>query len=137
MPQTITVTTSIDTPLEKIWKYWTEPEHIKNWYFASDDWHVPQVTNNISVGGTFVIRMESRDGKEGFDFTGVYTEVIPYEKLVYTIEGGRKVVVQFTNGGYTSTVTEIFEIENINSPQMQQQGWQAILDNFEKYVLEK
>ncbi len=38
---TITVQTTVAAPVEKVWKYWTEPTHITSWYNASDDCHAP------------------------------------------------------------------------------------------------
>lgn len=131
----ITITTHIEAPIEKIWKYWTEPEHIKNWSHASDDWHSPVATNDLKVGGKFVTRMEAKDGSAGFDFNGVYTAVEQYKKIEYTIEGGRKVAIEFTPEEAGYKITESFEPENENPLEMQRGGWQAILDNFKKYVL--
>lgn len=130
----ITVKTTIGVSIEKVWQYWTEPEHIKKWFHASDDWHAPSATNDLNVGGTFSTRMESVDGSEGFDFNGTYTHIVPYGKIEYTIEGGRRVEIEFINTDNQCTIIETFDPENENTPEAQQQGWQAILDNFKKYV---
>lgn len=130
----VTVSATINGPLEKTWNYFTEPEHIKNWYFASDDWHAPRATNDVQPGGKFTTRMEAKDGSMGFDFEGTYTEVKKYESIAYDIADGRHVKVLFENTGGQSTVTETFEIENMNPADVQRGGWQAILDNFKKYV---
>ena len=42
----ITVETTINAPVEKVWQYWTEPKHIVQWNNASDDWHTPQAEND-------------------------------------------------------------------------------------------
>lgn len=131
---TITVDTSINAPIEKIWAYWNEPEHIVVWNTGSPDWHTPRATNDLVVGGKFNVRMEAKDGSEGFDFVGTYTEIVAHERIAYEIEDGRKVVVTFqaTDGGVR--VTEVFETEDINSEELQRQGWQGILDNFKAHV---
>lgn len=137
MKSQITVETSVRAPIEKVWRCWTEPGHIKNWCFASPDWCVPDATNDVTVEGKFKTRMESRDGKMGFDFTGTYTDVVPYEKIEYTIDDGRKVIIRFIpqpNADGSIKITETFEAEDINSLEQQKQGWQTILDNFAKYV---
>lgn len=131
---TITVTAIINAPIEKVWNYWTAPEHITQWYHASDDWHAPHAENDIRVGGKFMTRMEAKDGSFGFDFNGIYDEVKINELISYAIEGGRKVSITFEGNANKTTVTEIFEPEDQNPHDMQQAGWQAILDNFKKYT---
>lgn len=131
---TITVSTTINAPIEKVWEYYTSPEHITQWAFASDDWEAPYAENDLTVGGKFITRMASKDGKNGFDFGGTYTVVEPLRRISYTIGDGRAVDVQFSADGDSVNVTVEFETENQNSREKQQQGWQAILDNFKKHV---
>jgi uncharacterized protein YndB with AHSA1/START domain len=130
----ITVENMINAPAEKIWEYWTKPEHITKWNNASDDWHSPRAQNDLRPGGNFVYRMEARDGSMGFDFGGVYDAVRPGEYIEYTIGDGRKVKITFSSRGNTTKVMESFEAENIHPIEMQRGGWQAILDNFKKYT---
>lgn len=134
MNSPITVETHINAPIEKIWQYWNEPEHIKNWCFASDDWCAPHATNDIWTGGTFTTRMESKDGKIGFDFGGTYTNVVQFETIEYSMSDGRKVKIDFIKEGDGYKVLETFDPESENPIEMQRGGWQAILDNFKKYV---
>jgi uncharacterized protein YndB with AHSA1/START domain len=134
MPSNVTVETSIAAPVEKVWEYWTTPEHIIQWNNASEDWTTPKAENDLRTGGRFVYRMEAKDGSFGFDFGGTYDEVKPNETLVYTLDDGRKVTVTFTGNGDSTKVAEVFEPENTNPVEMQQTGWQAILDNFKNYV---
>jgi len=129
----ITIESKIHAPLEKVWQYWTLPEHIIKWNHASDDWYAPSAENDLRTGGKFIFRMESKDGSMGFDFNGIYDIVIPNEQIAYTIEGGRKVNILFSSDGETTNVKEIFEPEDENSIELQRNGWQAILDNFKKY----
>ena len=130
----ITVEATIQAPVEKVWDYWSKPGHIVKWNNASDEWHTPRAENDLRVGGKFLSRMEAKDGSMGFDFNGVYDEVKINELIAYTIEGGRKVNNVFTASGNETTVTVTFEAENENSFELQRGGWQAILDNFKKYV---
>ncbi len=108
----ITIETSVHAPLEKVWDYFTNPEHITKWCHASDDWHAPSASNDLTVGGTFTTRMESTDGTHGFDFNGTYTTVEEYNKIEYTIEGGRTVEIRFIPEDTGCTVIETFEAEN-------------------------
>jgi uncharacterized protein YndB with AHSA1/START domain len=130
----ITVENTINAPAEKVWEYWTKPEHITKWNNASDDWHSPRAENDLRTGGSFVYRMEAKDGSFGFDFGGVYDAVRTNEYIEYTIGDGRKVQITFSADGNTTKVMESFEAENVNSIEMQKGGWQAILDNFKKYT---
>lgn len=131
---TITVTAKVNAPVEKVWQYWTEPSHIVQWNNASSDWHSPWSKNDLRTGGEFLTRMEARDGSSGFDFGGVYNVVKPLREIAYTMGDGRKVHVAFEQSGDYTTVTETFEAENEFSHELQKNGWQAILDNFKKYV---
>jgi uncharacterized protein YndB with AHSA1/START domain len=130
----ITVETTVNAPVEKVWEYFTKPEHIIQWNNPSDDWHTPRAENDLRVGGNFVYRMEARDGSMGFDFGGVYDAVKPKEYIEYTIGDGRKVKVTFSGKGNSTKVVESFEAEDIHSEELQRGGWQAILDNFNKHT---
>lgn len=134
--QTILVKRIINVPVEKVWQYWTEPEHIKKWNSASEDWHTTFAENDLRVGGKFLSRMEAKDGSVGFDFGGIYDEVKLYEVIESTLGDNRKVKITFVGKEEYTEVTESFEAEDINSIEMQQAGWQAILDNFKKYTEE-
>lgn len=130
----ITVENTIQAPVEKVWEYWTKPEHITKWNHASDDWHSPFAQNDLRVGGSFSARMEAKDGSFGFDFGGVYDAVTKNEYIEYTLGDNRKVKVKFTAQGNSTKVVESFEAESTHSIEMQKGGWQAILDNFKKYT---
>ena len=130
----ITVETIINVPVEVVWQYWTDPEHITQWNYASDEWHSPYALNNLNVGGKFLYRMEAKDGRFGFDFSGSYTVVVSNEQIKYTLDDGRKVQINFLSQEDATKITEIFEAETENAIEMQKDGWQSILDNFKKYV---
>jgi len=130
----ITIETQIAAAVEKVWKFWTEPQHIKNWTFASDDWHAPSAENDLRNGGSFSTRMEAKDGSMGFDFSGIYDEIITNQYIGYTIDDGRKVAIHFENLENQTKITEIFEAEETNPLEMQRSGWQSILDHFKNYT---
>lgn len=132
--QTITVQTIVHAPLEKVWAYWNQPEHISGWAFASDDWEATSQGNDLQVGGRFTTRMQAKDQSMGFDFAGVYTAVTENEYLAYTLDDGRTVQLQLTDTGDGVQVVQTFEQEMENSREEQRQGWQAFLDNFKKYA---
>jgi uncharacterized protein YndB with AHSA1/START domain len=130
----VTVESIINAPVDKVWNYWSAPEHIKQWCSASPDWHVPAAENDLQTGGKFSTRMEAKDGSFGFDFGGVYDQVKTNELIEYTMSDGRKVDIHFTVNGNETKVVETFDAETTNPVDMQKAGWQAILDNFKKYV---
>ncbi|QNF33660.1 SRPBCC domain-containing protein [Adhaeribacter swui] len=130
----ITIEATVQAPVEKVWELWSTPEHIVNWNNASEDWYTPTNENDLRVGGKFLSRMEARDGSFGFNFEGTYDDVKEHERIAYTLTDGRKVEINFTGNGNETKVTETFEAEGENSEEMQKSGWQAILDNFKKYV---
>lgn len=131
----LTIQATIAQPVTKVWQYFNEPEHIVKWNAASSDWHTIKASNDLRVGGKLYSRMEAKDGSMGFDFGGVYDEVILHQKIVYTLGDGRKVMIEFIEVSPTETqIIEKFEAEQQNDPAMQQAGWQAILDNFKNYV---
>ncbi len=131
---TITVDATVNASVEKVWKLWTQPEHITKWNNASDDWYTPRAENDLRVGGKFLSRMEARDGSFGFDFGGVYDVIKPKEYIEYTIGDGRKVKINFADNGNETKIVQTFEPETENPIEMQRGGWQAILNSFKKYT---
>lgn len=130
----ITVETTVNAPVDKVWKTWSTPSDITQWNNAADDWHSPAAENDLRTGGKFKVRMEAKDGSFGFDFGGTYDDVQPNKRIAYTMDDGRKVDVTFDEHGGTTHIVETFEAENENSHEMQRAGWQAIMDNFKKYT---
>jgi uncharacterized protein YndB with AHSA1/START domain len=130
----ITIQTNVKNTLEKVWSAFVLPEHITQWNFAGEDWHCPNATNNLTVGGQLNARMEAKDGSIGFDLIGIYDEIIPLEKIAYHFEDGRKIMVTFEKTDDGILVTESFDPENIHSEEMQRAGWSMILENFRKHA---
>jgi len=131
----IKIDITILAPVEKVWDYFNTPEHIVKWNFAHKSWECPSSENDLRVGGKFKNRMEAKDGSFGFDFEGIYDEVMMNERIKYHLEDGRNVEVIFEKiDENTTKVTEIFDPEKQNSAEMQRDGWYAILNNFHKYV---
>ena len=129
----ITVETVVDAPLETVLRAWSNPEDIKQWNAASDDWHTTRAAVDLRVGGAFSSRMEAKDGSAGFDFAGTYTKIVP-GKLIECSFGDRVLVVEFLEGADGVTVRETFDAENTYPVEQQRGGWQAILDRFAQHV---
>ena len=134
MSDPITVQTTINAPIETVWDCWNDPKHITHWAFASDDWEAPSAENDLRVGGKFKIVMAARDGSARFDFEGTYSEVVQHSRISYIMDDGRKVTIEFAQTPQGVEVIETFDPEQENTRELQQAGWQAILDNFKKYV---
>lgn len=130
----ITVQNTINASIEKVWELWTGPEHVMKWNNASEDWHTPFAENDLKVGGKFKYTMASTDGTMRFDFEGIYTNVVSPSLIEYKLADDRKVKITFESQKNGVVLTEKFDPETENSEALQQQGWQAILDNFKKYV---
>ncbi len=136
MTNKLMIETLVQAPIEAVWNAYTTPEDIKQWNAASDDWHTTQSSVDLRVGGAFSSRMEAKDGSFGFDFAGTYTKVMPPELLEFNF-GERTATVEFANTDQGVRVRIAFDPETTHSLEQQQQGWQAILDNFARHVAAK
>ncbi len=131
---TLTVSVTANVPVEKAWKHFTSPDAIVQWYHASEDWHAPKALNDLTIGGIFFTRMESKDGSMGFDFTGTYTAIEMHKLIAFLLPDGRKVSVTFSEEGSATTIIETFDAETLNPVDLQRAGWQSILDNFKHFT---
>jgi uncharacterized protein YndB with AHSA1/START domain len=130
----ITVEATIAADKKKVWEYWIKPERITKWNFAADDWQCPRAENDLRPGGKYSARMEAKDGSFGFDFEAIYDEVNDQRKISYTMGDGRKATTLFEDLNGKTKISTTFDAENQNPVEMQKQGWQAIMNNFKKYV---
>lgn len=130
----ITVETRVKADLNTVWDAYSTPEDIMQWNAAQEDWHTTRSTVDLREGGKFLSRMEAKDGSVGFDFEGTYTRVVPKQLIAYRMGDGREAEVQFVERPDGIQVTVSFDAETVNPPEVQRQGWQAILDNFGRYV---
>lgn len=130
----IIISTKINADTKLVWECYTNPKHIVNWNFATDEWCCPSVDNDMSINGIYKARMEAKDGSFGFDFVAVYKEIQPHNNFTYVMEDGREVNVFFESEKAATTVSIKFDPEAQNSLELQRDGWQAILNNFKKYV---
>jgi uncharacterized protein YndB with AHSA1/START domain len=129
----ITIQVSVSANKQKVWDYYTQPEHIIKWNFADPSWHCPTASNDLKVGGRYVARMEAKDGSFGFDFDAVYTEIQLGKNFTYEF-GGRQATVDFKELNGLAEVVVTFDPEAENSIELQKNGWQAILNNFKNYT---
>ncbi|MDH7943429.1 SRPBCC family protein [Pseudohongiella sp. SYSU M77423] len=130
----ITIETLVKAKLDTVWDAWNNPDDIKQWNAASDDWHTTRSTVDLRVGGSFLSRMEAKDGSFGFDFEGTYTRIVPHELIEYKMSDGREVTTTFIDTADGVHINSVFDAESENPPEMQRDGWQAILDNFARHA---
>jgi uncharacterized protein YndB with AHSA1/START domain len=71
-----------DAPRALVWKAWTDPEHFMRWW-GPENFTSPSCTMDLRVGGKYLWCMRSAAGKEYWN-TGVYREIVPLERIVYT-----------------------------------------------------
>lgn len=133
-PTKITVQASLKADSKKAWDYYTNPKHITQWNFADPSWHCPSASNDLRIGGIYNARMEAKDGSFGFDFKAEYTQLEPGKSLSYKMEDGREASVKFQEKNGQTDVTVQFDAENQNPVEMQQGGWQAILNSYKLYT---
>ena len=130
----IIVEVEVLADVKRVWEILTEPKHIINWNFASDDWFCPKAEINLTIGEKFNYRMEAKDGSFGFDFWGTFTEIEISKKLFSVLGDGRKLEIILEEKNGITTIKEKFETEDENSVELQREGWQAILNNLKKYA---
>ncbi len=130
----ITIEAIVSADRQKAWDYYTLPDHITKWNFATDDWQCPTASNDMRVGGKYSARMEAKDGSFGFDFEGIYQQIAEGENFIYRLADGRQVSVNFESLYKATKVIVMFDAETENSIELQKNGWQAILNNYKKYT---
>lgn len=129
----IKVITTVNAKKQKVWNYYTNPEHITNWNFADPSWHCPKAINQLHVGGKYFARMEAKDGSYGFDFEAEYLEI--NEETSFMYEFGERIAIVLSEEIKDKTIVTIeFDPEKENTIELQKQGWQAILNNFKLYT---
>lgn len=128
--QILTVSVTVPQAPLAAWALFTDPEAITQWNFASDDWHCPSARIDLVVGGIHSARMEAKDGRFGFDLTGIYSEVEPPHALTLVLDDGRTSRTTFVASPAGTIMETRFEAEAQNPAELQRQGWQAILDNY-------
>ena len=101
----------LDAPRDLVWKAWTDPEHIKQWW-APRPYQTPECEIELKPGGKFFTRMT---GPDGFDFSGTacVLDVAPNERIVWstTMQGGYR-PNEFTDdgcNGFPFTAIHTFE----------------------------
>ena len=130
----IAVEVTVDVTPDRAWDFFTVESAVTQWNQASPDWHCPSAHIDLRVGGRHAARMEAKDGSFGFDYLGTYEEVNPPHSLTLRLEDRRLVRTTFEAFGTGTRVRTVFDAETANPADLQQQGWQSILDSYASFV---
>ncbi len=150
----IVITRIFDAPREKVWKAWTEPEHLKKWW-GPKDFTTPAIKQDLRTGGKYLYCMRGPKGSEWDKEMwsgGTYMEVIPMEKIVASdhfadADGNvvspkdfgmpgewpeeMEVTVTFEDAGEGKTkLTLVHKGHPVEMADMANQGWNESLDKF-------
>jgi uncharacterized protein YndB with AHSA1/START domain len=124
----------------KVWRAITEPEMLKQWMAPSDAFKVPVAEADVRVGGRYHVVMNAPDG-EVHDVSGVYREIVPNKKLVYTWawkstpERQSVVTIELRAAGSGTELTLRHEqFADTEARDHHQQGWMGCLARLEKAV---
>ncbi len=130
----VTIDALVAATPETAWSCWTDPAHITGWNFASDDWCCPWAKSDLRLGGAYSARMEAKDGSFGFEFGGKYEELETGKVIGLRMDDGRLARTTFAAEKGGVRVTTVFDAEDENPVEMQQEGWQSILNSFKSYA---
>jgi uncharacterized protein YndB with AHSA1/START domain len=130
----------INAPRARVYAAWTDPEQMKQWMGPSDAFGESEVTMDVRVGGRYRIVMHSPDG-ETHRVSGVYREVVPNRKLVYTWawestpERESLVTLEFKpSGDGTELVLAHQRFADKEARDKHQEGWIGCLDRLGRFI---
>jgi len=97
----VVMTRVFDAPRELVFEAWTRPELLKRWLYGPEDWGLAVCTIDLRVGGAVRFEWRHSGSGEQMGMSGIYREIVPPERLVYTEVWdedwtGGKVVVTMT-----------------------------------------
>ena len=127
-------------PVAAVYAAWTDPPQVSQWMAPSDDFGPTEATLDVRVGGRYRIVMRGPDG-EMHRVGGVYEEVIPNRRLVYTWawestpERQSRVTVEFRAAGEGTELLLVHDrFVDTEARDKHQHGWQGCLVRFERYL---
>jgi uncharacterized protein YndB with AHSA1/START domain len=138
---TLELRRTIKAPVEKVYRAWTEPEQLSQW-FGCDQISGARVTQELKVGGQYRIEANCADGSPGF-VHGTFKEIIPNQKLVYSWTNGSRefpasdtlVSIEFIARGNETEIHLVhsnFALDK--SVEGHTMGWQQSLEKLARFV---
>lgn len=128
-------------PRERVFRAWTDPAELKQWWRVSDDQTTPVAEIDLRPGGVYRLGMKSPDAEHAYVCAGTYREVTPPEKLVFTWSWETPgmgtdetlVTVEFLDRGHSTELVLTHErFPNEESRNQHNHGWNGCLDHLEK-----
>ena len=131
----LTLTRTYAAPREAVFPAWTEPEALKQWFGPTDEFTTPIAEVDLRVGGRYRIGMQPPDQEDLHIVGGVYREINPPEKLVFTWSweegmdvGETLVTVEFRDvGGSTEVVLTHERFPSEEARDKHNEGWSGCL----------
>jgi uncharacterized protein YndB with AHSA1/START domain len=146
---TLIIKRTLNAPRERVFRAWTMPEHIQAWMRPDPGMVVPRASMDLRVGGKFRIQMKNPEG-EYFTAAGVFQEVNPPERLVYTwdwekdgseeefgeLEGKTSLItVEFLQRGeQTELVFSHTRFATVESRDNHARGWSEAVDSLARFL---
>ena len=137
--QSLVIKRTFDAPRDLVWKVWSDPDQAKHWW-GPDGFTLPFVEMDQRPGGKWRAHMVSMDGKDFWQH-GVYREIVPPEKTVYTFvwdsdpQHEMLITVLFAARGNKTEMT--FTQEGFNSADEKaghEDGWTQTFDRLAAYL---
>ena len=132
----ITIDTQIQAPLALVWQAYTSPEDMLEWSALSDKWIITLSCVDLRVGGQFSSRMEAKDGSFGFNYEGIYTQILPHRLVEYRL-GDCFTQVEFRDCGSSVQVKVTLDAQVSPSLEEQEAAWLEVLARFRRHVESK
>jgi uncharacterized protein YndB with AHSA1/START domain len=140
MRDSIVIERVINVQIERVFDAFITPEDLVHWHHAGDGWQTPYAEVDSTVGGKLKIAYADPDGKVVFDFEAIYEKIERPNHLAYRLgmeivsDDDRLVTVDLLTVKGGTNVRIEFEIEHINSKDLQRQGWTEHVDNLQAYL---
>ena len=138
----LTLTRSYPVAPEKVWRAWTDPQAMKQWFKPDPAWSIPLAEADVRVGGRYRILMRDTRGQE-FDLAGAYREVVPNRRLVMTWgwknQPGQESLVTVTlrpEGKGTQLELRHERYTDMENEATHEQGWNGALDQLGGILLD-
>ena len=136
----LAIVKNYNAPPEKVWHAWTDPEILKQWFHPGPDASTPTAEVDLKVGGAWHIQMLTNDC-EDHDVSGVYQEIIPNKKLVFTWawkstperESQVTIELQAIEDGTQLTLTHE-QFFDKDARDRHNEGWTACLSQLENFI---
>lgn len=129
----ISVSTSINQSIELTWEAFNTPQHMLNWARSSNDWIVKEAKNDLRIGGELKVILTTAEGSIFLQYCGNYQEIDLNKHLSILLEDGRTLDISFSSNHDMTTVQLQIEAVEEQDTDVQELGWQSLLDNLKIY----